>query len=492
MNMQIDYSLGKFLGNEKVICCGRSCGKTSYIEHELVTDVITKPEKKTGYVVLSTKHVTELQNNIENIFKNPDYPILSMFYKTFDKDNRTFKFFNEHLIEVRILGQDKSGGRQFISLHCPKIIVDEAQLIPTISLKELAPTQKAGGQLVYAGVPNDDRTSALWYAVNKPDITYYNYSSEESIDWDEKKEKATLELHGSKTAPSYINLVLGKWGDPTTTAFRVTQILNSFIPIPEFTCTFICTDNLAKAEKSLNLPSRNFSEYISFGIGIDVGYTMEHPTAITVFGNKLEKDEKIHDHCIYRAKLYGNSVNIERIINIVLAYFKPIIVGYDAQNKGESLNHIVDQQYYPETAIFNKSVLRGFISNNPVVVGEFTTHRGVEQIKTNWKNLATNEINKKLNEGTIHFSDQDRGRMKEQGQFPMEGILSCLQAEIQRPRKNRIDGFVYENKVDEDTVDSIRFYYMAKYDMAKANLVQEVKKQALRFPIFNKKRPNFG
>ena len=61
MDAQLDYMQTFWhLTDTLTIACGRSCGKTSTVEHLIFTIAITQPKKETGYVVRNQRHANVL------------------------------------------------------------------------------------------------------------------------------------------------------------------------------------------------------------------------------------------------------------------------------------------------------------------------------------------------------------------------------------------------------------------------------------------------
>lgn len=244
---------------------------TSAIEHIIKMRLLTGANKKTGYIVFGEKHFADLSTNIKTFFDNDKFASILGF--RFDRGLRMFKTCINHTSEARILGNDKTGEKQLVALHVDTCIVDEAQLVPAIALKELIPTVKKGGFFIYAGVPNDRRDTSLWSGVSNPNMIYHKYPSYESVDWDDARAERELSIHGSTSAPKYINLVEAGWNAPSFTAFDLSKIQDLFISIPDYRRCRLNVDNFEKAENELILTPKNYMLYKTYVAGMDVGYT---------------------------------------------------------------------------------------------------------------------------------------------------------------------------------------------------------------------------
>ena len=214
MKPQLDYLFGTLLNKVVLIASGRSTGKTSSFEHIMFTTAISNPKKWTGYIVRNQRHVTVLEQHLLEYFNKDEFT--RSFLTSYDKKSRIFSLSNGHKIEMRLVGQDKTGATTLVSGHYNFLFIDEAQILNRIILHELLPAVMEGGKIFVAGVPNNIRDSVLYYYVSQysqnfeeTSVMYYRYASYESEDWDMDKEKRAREIYGGEHTDAYKNLVCG-------------------------------------------------------------------------------------------------------------------------------------------------------------------------------------------------------------------------------------------------------------------------------------------
>ncbi len=204
---QVDYEFGLTLSNSIVIAGGRSVSKSFTIAHQVFKWSITHSGLSCGIIVKNEVHARGLINYLNEYFTTSEFT--NFFYVSFDKKNRTFHLSNGNTIEFRIAGSDRTGGTTLVAGHFNFLIIDEAQLMYVTTLPELLPMLKKGGKLMVTGVPNNIRDRILYRYCCDPDTIYYKYTSIESVDWDEEKEKEFLKMYkGGKESDAWKNLVM--------------------------------------------------------------------------------------------------------------------------------------------------------------------------------------------------------------------------------------------------------------------------------------------
>lgn len=462
MKAQLDYMMGRLLSDEIVIASGRSVGKTSSVEHMLFTTALTFPKKWSAYVVPNMRHATVLQQALTDYF-NKDAFTREMFIG-YDKKERIFTMRNGHKIEIRIVGQDKTGSRTLVSGHYDFLFIDEAQLLPKVILNELIPAVKEGGKIVVTGVPNDIRDSVLYYYVSRKDVMYYRYASTESEDWDDEKYARAKALYGGTHTPNWHNLVEGLWGDHASSVFRPSKLVDSLIQNESFVFKTYNGNSFEDLYKELNLPIIR-SKYNFYIIGGDMGYTSNSPSHLIVLGvydkkdkNDPEADAIQHYDVIYRLEIENMaSFNMAKSMNYLIDYFNCKHFCIDTQTFGHQVyDHLIDREIFPITYKRNKMYTYPAIFTRPVIMGfietiDQTTGMPInEEIRYAEKVAGTNKLIELVEDGRLHIAHSDSGAEN------FDDLVTIMMAETQTPSMRRLHPFTYSNSINDHATDALR------------------------------------
>ena len=464
MNAQLDYMMSVLLSSLIVIACGRSCGKTSSVEHMIFSIAMLNPKKWTGYIVKNMRHCNVLVQALTEYFNKDEFT--REFFVNFDKKDRIFTFRNGHKVEIRIVGHDKTGSTTLVSGHYNFLFIDEAQILGRKLLEELIPALMEGGQLVVAGVPNDLRDSILYYYVSRKDAMYLRYASHESYDWDEEKEKRAVELYGGRNTPQWRNLVEGLWGDYSYSVFKPSKLIESIVDIPSFVYKQHNGNSFEELYKQLELPIIT-GKYNFFIIGADMGYTSNSPLHVAILGVRRDsgKGDKEHYDIIYRLQVENMaSYNLAKLMNYLMDYFQCKHCGFDTQSVGHQVyDTMLSKELFPSTYLRNKKFILPVIFTKPVIMGKLetfdqTTNKDVEEdVKYSMKVAGTFQMQKLLEEDRFHIAEQDS--IAED----YDDIITILQAETQSPSMKSLHPFIYSNTINDHAVDALRCCALVSY-----------------------------
>lgn len=461
MKSQLDYMMSRLLDyDEIVIATGRGTGKTSSITHLLFTTALTNPRKWSGYIVPNARHANVLIQSLTDYF-NKDALTRELFVG-FDKKDRIFTFKNGHKIEIRIVGQDKTGSRTLVSGHFDFLFIDEAQLLPKKILEELIPALKEGGKIIVSGVPNDIRDSVLYYYVTNKNAMYYRYATFDGDDWDDEKERRNIDLYGGKHTPQWKNLVEGRWGDHASSVFRPSKLVDGLISNEFFRYKAYNGNSFEDMYKELNLPILR-AKYNFYIIGGDMGYTSNSPSHIIVLGaynvkDKESGDEVQHYDVVYRLEIENMaSFNMAKSMNYLIDYFNCKHFAIDTQTFGHQVyDHLIDKEIFPATYRRNKMYTYAAIFTRPVIMGvietvdQTTGQPANEEIKYAEKVAGTNKMVELVEDGRFHISHSDSGAED------FDDLVTIMMAETQTPSMRRLHPFTYSNSINDHATDALR------------------------------------
>lgn len=435
---------------------------SSSISHMLFMIALTNPRKWSGMVLPNAKHANNIIQSLTDYF-NKD-PFVRELFIGYDKKDRIFNFKNGHKIEIRIVGHDKTGERTMVSAHYDFLFVDEAQLLARPILYELLPTMKEGARIIISGVPNDIRDTILYYYVSNKSAMYYRYATHEMDDWDEEKERRTIDLYGGKHTPSWRNLCDGLWGDHASSVFRPSKLVDSLINNDFFRYKTYNGNSFDELYQQMNLPILR-SKYNFFIIGGDMGYTSNSPSHIIVLGAYDKKDRSDpeagpvqHYDVIYRLEIENMaSYNMAKSMNYLIDYFNCKHFAIDTQTFGHQVyDHLIDREIFPGTYRRNKMYIYPAIFTRPVVMGTIdtvdqTTGQPVEEeIRYAEKVAGTTKMVELVEDGRFHIAHVDSGAED------YDDLVTVMMAETQTPSMRRLHPFTYSNSVNEHAVDALR------------------------------------
>ena len=450
---QLDYQFSLLLPQtEIIIATGRGTGKSSSLSHMLFMVALSNPKKWSGVVLPNARHANTIIQSLIDYF-NKDSFVREIFLG-YDKKDRMFNFRNGHKIEIRIVGHDKTGERTMVSGHFDFLFVDEAQLLRRAILNELIPTMKEGAKIIVSGVPNDIRDTILYYYVSNKNAMYYRYATYEADDWDEEKERRTLDLYGGKHTPAWRNLCEGLWGDSAAAVFRPSKLVEGLIKNENFRFVSFNGNAFEELFPKLNLPILR-SKYCFYIIGGDMGYTSNSPSHIVVLGayNKADNEGKDVQHydVVYRLEIENMaSYNMAKSMNYLIEYFNCKHVAIDTQTFGHQVyDHLIDKTIFPVTFRQNKMFMYPVIFTRPVVMGHVetvdqTTGQPVkEEIRYAEKVAGTAKMVELVEDERFHISHADSGVED------FDDLVTIMMAETQIPSMNRLFPFTYTNSVND-------------------------------------------
>lgn len=462
MSMQQDYQMGWLLNNIIEIRSARSTGKTSSVSSTVFRHVMAYPNKKTAYIVKNEKHMNSFVMDIESYFMKDDFTRL--FYIGFSKKERIFRFTNGHTIEIRVAGHDKTGAVSMVALHVDFMIIDEAQLLENTILQELVPGRMEGNKMIIAGVPNNFRDTILYHYATKDYVTQYHYTSLESFDWDESKEREALELYGSKESINYQNLVLGTYCDASTAVFKPSKVVENIKDDIDFKYVEYNGNKFEELLSKIELPLLK-EKYDFYIIGADMGYTNRSPMHISVLG-KYTKKMKIDDDriekdvydCIMRLNVAIDSApEAAKLFNFLIEYFNCRHIALDGQNYGNAIyTNLTHMDLFPNTYKINENYIMSLLFGTPIVTGQRkvtdpgTGIETTEDVTTTIKIASTDHLANLIDEGRFFISSDDAGTCEHMD------LVTILQSEAQKFTKNKLHSRQYSNSQNEHATDSLR------------------------------------
>ena len=459
----LDYMFSGMLNNFVVQSCGRDVCKTTSLLEKLSIWAMMRPYKKTAYVVPNEKHLVETINDLDLVFSGDEF--LKLFMGTFTRKERQCKFHTGHLIEARIFGADDTGEKTFIALHPDAIVIDEAQLIPSQALSQLTSAGKANFEYVIAGVPNDLRTSALWYGVVNPNFEYYHYASYEGPNWFGQKKEELMkqtgmtkeDIEAERWTDNWRNLIEGLFGESAELVFPPTKILKSIKAINYKYQKFqnMTSDRIMnRMELTPKLPMAE-----SYIVGMDAGYRPS-PSVISVFANIRLPDGRIESNLIYRIELESVSSRCQAdIIDIICDWYSPIGFGIDDQGIGGEIRRLLcDKREFPTKHSYYSTLIDPIFMNGNVVTGfkkEITPKGEEKDVEIKYANFhyGTILLQQYLEQGLIKFPKSD------------PKMIDILQAETAKPNKQRRSGYTYNNPVCKHTTDSFRLFAIVRFKL---------------------------
>lgn len=131
---------------------------------------------------------------------------------------------------ARIAG--KTGESNFIGLHLPRIIIDEAQIFPMTGFTQMQPSynhwEKSTRQ-IYCGVPTGGREGNVLYYLDQNSIQFkkYRIPATENPFFTARANIEYLKKYGGEDSQDYVNLILGDHG------FSVHNIIPSHTIVTE-------------------------------------------------------------------------------------------------------------------------------------------------------------------------------------------------------------------------------------------------------------------
>jgi hypothetical protein len=446
------YMYGMLLNNYVTKCSGRDTTKSSSNETLLSIWAMFRPKRKTALVVPAEKHMIEFFNNLTTYFTTNDF--LKLFYGNSDQRNHKLWFKNSHYLEARIVGTDYEGKRSLIALHFDGLLIDEAQEVNSIALTQLFPGGKADCDCVIAGVPDDVRTSILWWGWDSPQFLNFGFASYQGPNWTEEKKALLLETYGmqpgdetdpSKWPAGWRTQVEGVWGDPVKSVFAPSSIGKARIKIEEYGF-----QNVSYREgivtDSIISPSNKMPMASSYYIAADIG-PGQAPTLITVWAN-VDKGNSIFSHCVYRLKLQRfPAPEAAKILFNLHNWYQSSGIGIDVHGYGQAVMEILKKLFEEHNLAtyvlvpvdFSERVIIGYNKEKDEQGKEL-----VREVISTVKVHSTTLLQRYFTEEYIKIPDTDT-------QF-METLL----AETANISRQRIGGYTYQNLKDPHTIDSMR------------------------------------
>jgi hypothetical protein len=435
---------------------------------------------RTVYVVPAEKHMLEIAHNLEMKFKK--YPLLSFFYESFNKKDRTIKFKTGHLIEFRIMGHDLTGEKTAIAQHPHKIVVDEAQLITKEYLSQLTAGGQAGFEYLIAGVSNNIRSTALWYGVSDSMFLNLRYAMYEGPNWTEQMGRMMEEQTGGKDTEGWKTLVEGYWGDRAYNVFSVSKIYEAkeaFTKNKHFFIKQIFHDlGIEDLKAKINLPPKD-RRFVSYTLGIDVGGNSQNsPSEIELWGNK-EKGDKLCGVLVYKLSLYNvGTVITAELLDFIASIYDVNGIGIDAQAVGSDLyRNMIEGKIITDSIkiVKYKKIVKPFTMGSVIVIDKVMNEATgkEEELKQPVKIKATTLLQDALRENLIELpNDQE--------------ITESFQAETWQPNRQRIGGITYLNNKNEHLVDSARMYMMCLWQLSLENNIVKSEGREIPPPILRR------
>lgn len=332
---------------------GRSVGKTVDITVLAIHDGVTTPNGRTLITTPNEGHLQKIINEIEDQIYGSDF--LQNQVAVDPKSNRLL-ITKKPYYELRW----KSGtiqyfrpvgptGKSVRSLHCGKVLVDEAAWVPELAWRALRRVLNRGGQMRVYTNPNGLRNTT-YYRLTQPEAgaKVYKWPSWMVPGWTPEDTDREARFYGGKDSPGFQHEVAGEHGAPSYTAFNHRQYQNCErkleglfrtvrIDGEEFNSIHSVTEAIERLENCLQL------EDVVRGIhwlGGDLGYTND-PSELTVWGEddrgRIFPKLRVHNERLpypYQAAL----------IAMLDDYFNFAGLGIDAGSNGLAVEQILTSE----------------------------------------------------------------------------------------------------------------------------------------------------
>lgn len=310
----------------KVHCDGRDVGKTTEIEIVACYASHHCPNTEMLIATQTENHLFPLMHRIARRFQTT--PI---FKESLAEVKRSpswyFRFENGFTLWGRIAGPR---GVNFQGMHVDWQIVDEAQEMTECAWGELYQALNAGGARWVYGVPNGLRNT-FYRMTQMADCEQYNWPSTINPDYTPEKDAELARLYGGRSAPGYINRVLGQHGSPAHAVFALEDYLACVDPA----CVF--HDFVLYEGDDFVMPE-TLPDAVYY-LGCDLGYARD-PSEFVLY-----RDAPPHLVNVMRVRLEGvNYARQQAVIEAIDAACDLAGIGIDSGNNGRAIAHALMAQ----------------------------------------------------------------------------------------------------------------------------------------------------
>lgn len=392
------------------------------IIHESVNDDLYFPQTKEQLLATANKaQLDPVMSRLIARFLN------SRFLKDFLKGNinrsqGTFDFpipgsSLPYRITARIAGM--RGETNMVGLHVPRMKFDEAQLFPMPAWIQIQPalnTWERPIQQLICGVPNGQREGNVLYLADQILDKFKRYHIPAPINprWSYSEHMTAIRQYGGEDSQDFMNLVLGKHGEPSFTLIPYESIVRD--PYEFYSYRFSQDDksNGKLYSEKLQLPKVKKEHMYRSVMSIDTGYT--DPTLIQLIGQD--------DAGVWRTLVRWRLTRIpfpeqaEIIAWIDRQYdVDRIAIDLGAGGNGIGIMQDLMSERFPASRKYAKRI-HGVRFNDMIVAGQDPSGN---DLKTQVKSYAAQTLSKMVAEKELHFSELD-----------LEGISQMVRISAQK------------------------------------------------------------
>jgi hypothetical protein len=376
------------------------------LEDKILFDVINHEVQleETTELVLTTANQNQLTPILDRLVQRVyGSTILKAFVSNgLNRQKGTFDLRvgdNDIRIHTRVAGS--RGENNMVGLHLPRAIIDETQIFPINSFKQLMPAINSwqnNTQIFAAGVPNSVQNSTLYYldqrnkrfkkyripAPNNPYFTYQDYIQ-------------AMKDYGGEDSDLFQQLILGRHGRGSEVVISRDNI--QIEPFDFYNYAFRSRDKLKGMEFVEKLHRPDFKDYSQFMAGIDTGFV--DPTIIQIFGLKHDKWYLVARYLLQRIE----TPEQEHIINWLDDHyqFSKIMIDLGAGGQGPSIIQSLKSRdeykhkHYDDRIFgvqFAEKILAGFTDSQ-------------KELMVDTKTIGADELVRRLHQKEIVLSELD-------------------------------------------------------------------------------------
>jgi hypothetical protein len=396
------------LNSYESLCCGRAVGKTLMLSNLIIWLLVNRifPSDYIVYGVSSKSQLDPVWSNLVRMFRANNF--LKQFLSPGSGVNSSeFKItlLNQSTLLCRIAGQSGTGAN-FVGLHSPYIIIDEASYFNWTAFMELQPCLNSftpGYKLFVSGVPNGMRERNPLYSCDQENSAYskHRISALQNPRFSEKDHKFAMEQYGGAESDDYIRYVMGQHGKPVFALFDRGNFAFGDDPVYKLTLNGtqigeMLSEYLTKIDIFPSLPSKEDKAILC----VDLGYT--EPTAIIILYQDRLGRLRFHG----RIEMTKVSYPIqEKLLNVLDSKFNPALIGIDRGAGGQGISvvqHMLEDLEYAHKDYQKRLVPVDFSTS--IVIG---IDSDGNEIKSKTKPFATSVLQEYANNHKIMFSHKD-------------------------------------------------------------------------------------